>query len=98
MWRIWRLADEPFGVHPVCVGEHGGALVADGLGGAVVDAGGSVQAQPVVVMIVVIPSEEGLASLGGRLLAPPGRARSTARPTVLTASAKANQPTTWTLS
>ena len=23
MWRLWRLADEPFGVRPVCVGEHG---------------------------------------------------------------------------
>ena len=67
MWRLWRLADEPFGVRPVCVGEHGGALVTDGLGGAVVDVGGSVQAQPAVVMIVVIPSEEGLAVPAGGL-------------------------------
>ena len=61
MWRLWRLADEPFGVRPVCIGEHSGALVADGLGGAVVDVGGSVQAQPAVVMIVVVLDEEDLA-------------------------------------
>ena len=42
------------------------ALVADGLGGAVVDVGGSVQAQPAVVMIVVIPGE-GLAVPAGGL-------------------------------
>ena len=23
VWRLWRLADEPFGVRPVCAGEHG---------------------------------------------------------------------------
>ena len=65
--RLGWLADEPFGVRPVCVGEHGGALVTDGLGGAVVDVGGSVQAQPAVVMIVVIPGEEGLAVAAGGL-------------------------------
>ena len=67
VWWLWWLADEPFGVRPVCVGEHGGALVTDGLGGAVVDVGGSVQAQPAVVMIVVIPGEEGLAVPAGGL-------------------------------
>ena len=66
MWWLWRRADEPFGVRPVCVGEHGGALVTDGLGGAVVDVGGSVQAQP-VAMFVVIPGEEGLAVPAGGL-------------------------------
>jgi hypothetical protein len=37
---LWRLAAEPFGVRPVCVDEHGGALDTDGFGGAVVDVGG----------------------------------------------------------
>ena len=54
-------------MRPVCVGEHGGALVTDGLGGAVVDVGGSVQAQPAVVMFVVIPGEEALAVPAGGL-------------------------------
>jgi hypothetical protein len=39
-------------VSPVGVAEHGGALVADGFGGAVVDGGGGVQAQPAVTVFL----------------------------------------------
>ena len=42
-------------------------LVADGLGSAVVDVGGGVQAQPGVAMLLVVPGEEGLAVRSGGL-------------------------------
>jgi hypothetical protein len=73
VWRLWWLADEPFRLRLLCVGEHGGARVTDSLGGAVVDVSGSVQAQPAVAMFVVIPGEEGLAVPAGGLEGTHGR-------------------------
>jgi hypothetical protein len=43
-----------------------GALSLDGLGPAVVDVGGGVQAEPAVMMLVVVPGEEVLAVRPGR--------------------------------
>jgi hypothetical protein len=51
---LWRLADEPFGVGGVGGVEGSGAFVAHGLGGAVVDVGGGVQAEPGMAMLVVV--------------------------------------------
>ena len=56
--RLGWVSDEPFGVGPVGVVEHGGALVAHDLGGAVVDIGGGVQAQPGMAMLLVVPRKK----------------------------------------
>ena len=50
-------------MRPEGVIEHAGALVADGLGGAVVDVGGGVQAQGAVPMLIVLPKAKDLALL-----------------------------------
>ena len=60
-------ADESFGMGVVGGGEHDAALGADCRGGAVVDIGGSVQAQAAVAMVVVVPGEEDLAVSPGGL-------------------------------
>ena len=59
--RFGRFADEPFRVFGVGGVEYAGTLVADGLGQAVVDVSGGMQAQPAVAMFIVIPTEEDLA-------------------------------------
>ena len=52
-WWLGWFADEPFGVGGEGGGEHAGAFIADGVGGAVVDVGGDVQAQTGVAVFVV---------------------------------------------
>ena len=47
--------------------EHGGSFVAHGLGSAVVDVGGNVQAQAGMAVLVVVPAEESLAVQPGSL-------------------------------
>ena len=64
---LGRLADEPLGVRGAGVTEHAGALVADCFGGAVVDVGRGVQAEPGMAVLVVVPAEEGLAVQPGGL-------------------------------
>ena len=50
--------DEAFGVGGEGCGEHAGAFVADGVGGAVVDVGGNVQAEAGVAVFVVVTNQE----------------------------------------
>ena len=78
MWRCRRLADEPFRVGGVGGGEvvRPGGL--DGLGTAVVDIGGGVQAQPGMAVFLVVPGEEDLAVCPGGL--DRGEAAGEARP------------------
>ena len=52
------VADEPLRVGGVGLGEHGGPLLADGVGVPVVDVGGGVHADPGVAVGVVVPGEE----------------------------------------
>ena len=52
------VADEPFGVLRVGVGEDGGPVLVDGVGVAVVDVGGGVHADAGVAVGVVVPAEE----------------------------------------
>ena len=59
--RGWRFADEAFGVGVVGGVQDLGAVGPDGCGLAVVDVGGGVQAEPAVMMLVVVPGEEVLA-------------------------------------
>ncbi len=58
VWQGRWLADEAFRVGVVGGGEHVGPLGLDGRGPAVVDAGGGVQAEPAVAVLVVVPGEE----------------------------------------
>jgi hypothetical protein len=48
------LAHEPLRVRGVRLGENAGSLVADGVGGAVVDVSGGVQTQAGVAVLVVV--------------------------------------------
>jgi len=65
--RGGRLADKPFGVGGVSGAEHAGAGCLDGAGAVVVDAGGGVQGEARVAMLVVVPGEEVLAPGAGLL-------------------------------
>ena len=69
-WQFWRggwLADEALGVGLVGGVQDLGAPGPDGRGVAVVDVGGGVQAEPAVMMVVVVPGKEFLAVRPGRL-------------------------------
>src|SRR5207247_4028863 len=71
--RRW-LADKAFGVGVVGGGQDLGASGPDGCGPAVVDVGGSVQAEAAVMVLVVVPGEEFLAVRpGGFDRGEPGR-------------------------
>src|ERR1700722_7513438 len=65
--RCGRLADEALGVGVVGGVQDLGACSPDGRGVAVVDVGGSVQAEPAVAVAVVVPGEEFLAVRPGGL-------------------------------
>jgi len=74
--RGGRLADEALGVGGVGGVQDLGALGPDGGGVSVVDVGGGVQAEPAVMMLVVVPAEESLAVRAGGLdRGEPGRER-----------------------
>jgi hypothetical protein len=61
------VADEPFRVGGEGGGEHVRPGGLDGLGAAIVDIGGGVQAQRRMAMLVVVPGEEDLAVCPGGL-------------------------------
>ena len=60
-WRLWRVADESFGMGEIGGCQDGRPAGLDGWGVAVVDVGGGVQAEAAVAVLVVIPGEEVLA-------------------------------------